>query len=176
MEITSYYDRKECQFDIGRLSNGMIIIIIKFVTNVYTITCYKTTYVTRTRNRTFVRIWDGRLPIKTHNYFSVYVNLKNSCDFIGREPWSIRGQTRPFAASRYRSLSFPMSWNCNIFTETNTFEHAEFKSEKFPLRTPAVFSQTAILSSLISQQIFSLFNDTDRWRQTIMALKRANFY
>jgi hypothetical protein len=45
---------------------------------------------------------------------------------------------------------------------TNTFEHAEFKSEKFPLRRPAVFSQTAILSSLISQQMFSLFNDTDR--------------
>jgi hypothetical protein len=30
---------------------------------------------------------------------------------------------------------------------TNTFEHAEFKSEKFPLCRPAVFSQTAILSS-----------------------------
>jgi hypothetical protein len=36
---------------------------------------------------------------------------------------------------------------------TNTFEHAEFKSENFPHRRPAVFSQTAILSSLISQQI-----------------------
>ena len=44
-----------------------------------------------------------------------------------------------------------------IFSETNTFEHAEF-----PLRRPAVFSQTAILSSLISRQLFSLFNDTDR--------------
>ena len=44
---------------------------------------------------------------------------------------------------------------------TNTFEHAEFKSEDFPHCRPAVFSQTAILSSLISQQIFSLFNDTD---------------
>ena len=42
---------------------------------------------------------------------------------------------------------------------TNTFEHAEFKSENFPHRRPAVFSQTAILSSLISQQIFLLFND-----------------
>jgi hypothetical protein len=49
-----------------------------------------------------------------------------------------------------------------IFSGTNTFEHAEFKSEKFPLRRPAVFSQTAILSSLISRQLFSLFNDTDR--------------
>ena len=27
---------------------------------------------------------------------------------------------------------------------TNTFEHAEFKSEDFPHRRPAVFSQTAI--------------------------------
>jgi hypothetical protein len=44
---------------------------------------------------------------------------------------------RPFAASRYRSLSFHPSWNWNIFTGTNTFEHAEFKSEKFPLRKPA---------------------------------------
>jgi hypothetical protein len=50
----------------------------------------------------------------------------------------------------------------NIFTGTNTFEHSEFKSEKIPLGRPAVFSQTAILSSLISKQIFSLFNDTDR--------------
>jgi hypothetical protein len=55
-----------------------------------------------------------------------------------------------------------------IFMGTNTFEHAEFKFEKFPLRRPAAFSQTAILSSLISRQIFSLFNDTDGWRQTII--------
>ena len=47
------------------------------------------------------------------------------------------------------------------FTGTNTFEHAEFKSEMFPLRRHAVFAQTAILSSLISPQIFSLLNDTD---------------
>jgi hypothetical protein len=60
---------------------------------------------------------------------------------------------------------------------SNTFKHAEFKSEiKFPLRRPAVFSQTAILSSLISQQIFSLFNDTYRWRYTIISLKTTNFY
>ena len=26
-------------------------------------------------------------------HFLLYNNLKNSCDFIGREPWSIRGQT-----------------------------------------------------------------------------------
>jgi hypothetical protein len=43
-----------------------------------------------------------------------------------------------------------MSWNWNIFTGTNTFEHAEFKFEKFQLRRPCVFLQTAILSSLIS--------------------------
>ena len=36
---------------------------------------------------------------------------------------------------------------------TNTFEHA-FKSEKFTLRRPAVFSQNAILSSIISRQCF----------------------
>jgi hypothetical protein len=41
------------------------------------------------------------------------------------------------------------------FTGTNTFEHVEFKSEKFPLRRPAVFLQNAILSSMIlSRQIF----------------------
>jgi hypothetical protein len=40
--------------------------------------------------------------------------------------------------------------------------HAEFESENFQRRKPAVFSQNAILSSLISQQIFSLFKDTDR--------------
>jgi hypothetical protein len=83
---------------------------------------------------------------------------------------------RPFAASRYRSLSYCMSWNWNIFTGINTFEHAEFKSEKFPLRRLCVFLQTAILSSLISWQIFSLFNDTDEWWHTIMSLKRTNFY
>jgi hypothetical protein len=45
---------------------------------------------------------------------------------------------------------------------TNTFEHTEFKSENFPHRRPAVFSQTAILSSLISQQIFSFVQLTSR--------------
>ena len=33
--------------------------------------------------------------------------------------------------------------------------------EEFPLRRPEVFSQTAILSLLISRQFFLLFNDTD---------------
>jgi hypothetical protein len=84
--------------------------------------------------------------------------------------------TRPFAASWYRSLSLSMAWNWNIFTGTNTFKHAEFESENFPRRKRAVFSQNAILSSLISQQIFSLFNDTDRWRHTIISLKTTNFY
>jgi hypothetical protein len=74
-----------------------------------------------------------------------------------------------------KRFSFHLSWNWNIFMGTNTFEHAEFKSEKFPLCRPAVFSQTAILSSLISRQLFSLFNDTDRWWQTIMSLKNINF-
>jgi hypothetical protein len=81
---------------------------------------------------------------------------------------------RPFAASWYRSLSFHPSWNWNIFMGTNTFEHAEFKSEKLLLHRPAVFSQTAMLCSLISQ-LFSLFNDMDQWRQTIMSLKNINF-
>ena len=47
---------------------------------------------------------------------------------------------------------FPSLGTEIFFTGTNTFEHAEFKSEKFALRRPAVFSQTAILSSLISRQ------------------------
>jgi hypothetical protein len=84
---------------------------------------------------------------------------------------SLVSHFRPFAVtlkSAYRKrFSLSMSWNWNIFMGTNTFEHAEFKSENFPHRRPAVFSQTAILSSLISQQIFSLFNDTDGWRHTI---------
>ena len=56
--------------------------------------------------------------------------------------------------SRYRSLSFHMSGNWNIFAGTNIFKHAELKSEKYPLRGPAVFSQIAILSSLILWQMF----------------------
>ena len=54
---------------------------------------------------------------------------------------------------------------CDIFYENyNTFTHAEFKSEEFPLRRPAVFSQTAILFSLISRQIFSTTRlDEDTW-------------
>ena len=43
-----------------------------------------------------------------------------------------------------------------MFTGTNTFEGAESKSEKFLLLRPAVFSQTAILCSLISRIIESL--------------------
>jgi hypothetical protein len=54
-----------------------------------------------------------------------------------------------------KRFSFSMFWIWNIFAGTNTFEHAEFKSEKFPLCRSTVFSQTAILSSLISQQFFS---------------------
>ena len=45
--------------------------------------------------------------------------------------------------------------------------NAEFKSEKFPLRKPAILFQTAILSLLFLQQILHLFNDTDGWKQTI---------
>ena len=51
--------------------------------------------------------------------------------------------------------------NVNISMRTNTFKHAEFKSEEFPLRRPTVFSQTAILCLLNSRQNLSLFNDTD---------------
>ena len=47
-----------------------------------------------------------------------------------------------------------------MFTGTNTFKDAESKSEEFPLRKAAVFSQTAISCSLISRQGFSLLNDT----------------
>jgi hypothetical protein len=48
----------------------------------------------------------------------------------------------------------------NLFKAYN-FDHADYESKEFPSSRPAVFSQTAILSSLISQQILSLFNDTD---------------
>jgi hypothetical protein len=51
-----------------------------------------------------------------------------------------------------------MSSNWNIFTGTNTFKYAEFESENFPRRKPAVFSQNAILSSLISQQIYTIIS------------------
>jgi hypothetical protein len=57
---------------------------------------------------------------------------------IGRLLWPRKVPRKRFSLS--------MSWNWNIFTGTNTFEHAEFKSENFPHRRPAVFSQTAILS------------------------------
>jgi hypothetical protein len=101
-------------------------------------------------------------------FYFLYISImKRNCPDTGAAVWTagmmsnycsrysrINKHFRPFAASRYRSLSFSMSWNWNIFTGTNMFKHAEFKSEKFPRRRPAVFSQTAILSSLISQQVF----------------------
>ena len=37
---------------------------------------------------------------------------------------------------------------------TNTFKHAEPKSEEFPLSRPTVFSQTAVLSLLVSRHFF----------------------
>jgi hypothetical protein len=72
------------------------------------------------------------------------------------------GDYRPFAVTQRlwsrkvpgKRFSLNMSWNWNTFMGTNTFEHAEFKSENFPHRRPAVFSQTAILSSLISDKFF----------------------
>jgi hypothetical protein len=62
----------------------------------------------------------------------------------------------PFAAYRYRSLSFQISWNRNIITGANTFEYAEFKTEKFPVRRPTVLLQLTsyILSSLNPRQFF----------------------
>jgi hypothetical protein len=79
---------------------------------------------------------------------------------------------RPFAASRYHSLSFPISWNWTIFAGTNTFEHAEFKSEKFPLRRRAVFSQTEILfSDFIFSQTEILDEDT-----RLCHSERTDFY
>jgi hypothetical protein len=53
-----------------------------------------------------------------------------------------------------KRFSLSMSWNWNILMGTNTFEHAEFKCENFPHRRPAVFSQTAILSSVITDKFF----------------------
>ena len=37
---------------------------------------------------------------------------------------------------------------------TNTFEHAEFKSKKFPLRRSTVFSQTAIIFTNFTANFF----------------------
>jgi hypothetical protein len=76
------------------------------------------------------------------SFSKVVINSQSS---IGRLLWPRKVPRKRFSLS--------MSWNWNIFMGTNTFEHAEFKSENFPHRRPAVFSQTAILSSLISQQI-----------------------
>jgi hypothetical protein len=76
-----------------------------------------------------------------------------------------RSSFRPFVVtskSFLKTIFISPVLELKYFTGTNNFEHAEFKSEKFPLYRPAVFSQTAILSSLISQQLFSLFNETDR--------------
>ena len=46
---------------------------------------------------------------------------------------------------------------------TKPRKHLVHSTRRFglPMRRPAVFSQTATLSSLISRQFFSLFNDTD---------------
>jgi hypothetical protein len=48
-----------------------------------------------------------------------------------------------------KRFSLSMSWNWNIFTVTNIFEHGEFKSEKLPVRRPAVFSQIAFVFSVL---------------------------
>jgi hypothetical protein len=61
-------------------------------------------------------------------------------------------RSRKVARKRF---SFSMSWIWNIFKGNNAFEHAEFKSEKFPLLWRAVFSQTFILSPLISRKFLS---------------------
>jgi hypothetical protein len=68
------------------------------------------------------------------------VKRKEKLQYIVRVLW-------PQKVPRKR-FSLNMSYIWNIFTGTNTFEHAEFKSEKLPLRRPAVFSLNAILSSL----------------------------
>jgi hypothetical protein len=54
---------------------------------------------------------DSSYPLYLDNI--LYNNLKNSCDFIGWEPWSIRGQTH-----RITSLVFKMS---KIFENSTEF-------------------------------------------------------
>ena len=56
-----------------------------------------------------------------YNRYNWQLNIKS-------EIQSLKSTLRPFVASRYRSISFHMSGNWNIFTGTNTFKHAE----KFP--------------------------------------------
>ena len=53
-----------------------------------------------------------------------------------------------------------ISWNCNFCTLFTTFVYAEHDFEESPLWSGAVFSQNAILCSLISHEILSLLNDT----------------
>jgi hypothetical protein len=66
----------------------------------------------------------------------IYTLLSGDEELKLSNKWPIyQMHTRPFAAPRYRSLSLSMSWNWNIFMGTNTFEHAEFKSENFPHRS-----------------------------------------
>jgi hypothetical protein len=48
-----------------------------------------------------------------------------------------------------------MSWNWNIFTVTNIFEHAEFKSEKLPLRGILIYQ----LNSLYKLIDYKLVNN-----------------
>ena len=62
----------------------------------------------------------------------------------------------------------------NLFSKVEVtglpLKHTEFKSEKFPPRRPAVSSQNAILSSIISRQIFhcstTRIDDDTRLRQS----------
>ena len=56
---------------------------------------------------------------------------------------------KPFAEAPYRSLSLSISWNYIFYTLFTTFVYAEHDSEDFPHLLAAVFSQNAILSSII---------------------------
>ena len=95
----------------------------------------------------------------------------------------INSFNRPFDVSPYRSLSFHLSWNWNTFMGTNTFEHAEFKFEEFPLCRPQNVIQDSVYTvpdeyrtvlfhrvNTKAGQVFILFPRVNSWNRTNISL------
>jgi hypothetical protein len=86
------------------------------------------------------KYWKYR-PQKTKEAQNVVFNLKGRILLLF---YRFTVSSRPYAVTSKiaygKRFSFHLSWNWNIFAGTNTFEHAEFKSEKFPLYIDLQFS------------------------------------
>ena len=123
-------------------------------------------------------LWFYRDRPRTDDFLKRYRYVAKAVDKLYNSKLSKQNDllsNRPFVASRYRSLSFHMSGEWNIFTGTNTLSTLSSNSKSSRIVDLQFFHKLLFYFTNFMTN-FSLFNDTDEWRYTIVLLIRTNFY